>query len=152
MPKKFLTILCLAASIGFGLAGSLLVTPLAQAQTAGAKVGEKVGKLLQDALNASKQGKNTQALAKLKEADAVSGKTDLEQLKIAEMYGYVYLQQKNYTAAAAAYERTLNFKAADTGADQRPDQADRPAQLPEGREQDHRIHHALAEGDGLERS
>ncbi len=108
MPKKFLTILVLAASIGFGLAGSLLITPPAQAQAAGAKVGEKVGKLLQDALNASKQGKNTQALAKLKEADAVGGKSGLEQLKIAEMYGYVYLQQKNYPAAAAAYERTLN--------------------------------------------
>jgi tetratricopeptide (TPR) repeat protein len=108
MPKKFLTILCLAASIGLGLAGNLLVLPAAHAQTAGAKVGEKVGKLLQDALNASKQGKNTQALAKLKEADAVGGKSNLEQLKIAEMYGYVYLQQKNYTAAAAAYERTLN--------------------------------------------
>jgi tetratricopeptide (TPR) repeat protein len=108
MPKKFLTILVLAASIGFGLAGNLLVVPAAHAQAAGAKVGEKVGKLLQDALNASKQGKNTQALAKLKEADAVGGKSGLEQLKIAEMYGYVYLQQKNYPAAAAAYERTLN--------------------------------------------
>ena len=110
MPKKFLTILFLAASIGFGLAGSLLVVPAAHAQAAGAKVGEKVGKLLQDALNASKQGKNTQALAKLKDADAVGGKSGLEQLKIAEMYGYVYLQQKNYTAAAAAYERTLSSK------------------------------------------
>jgi tetratricopeptide (TPR) repeat protein len=108
MSKKFLTILCLAASIGLGLAGNLLVVPEAHAQAAGAKVGEKVGKLLQDALNASKQGKNTQALAKLKEADAVGGKSGLEQLKIAEMYGYVYLQQKNYPAAAAAYERTLN--------------------------------------------
>jgi tetratricopeptide (TPR) repeat protein len=108
MPKKFLTILVLAASIGFGLAGNLLVVPAAHAQAAGAKVGEKVGKLLQDALNASKQGKNSQALAKLKEADAVGGKSGLEQLKIAEMYGYVYLQQKNYPAAAAAYERTLN--------------------------------------------
>jgi tetratricopeptide (TPR) repeat protein len=108
MPKKLLTILFLAATIGLGLAGSLLITPPAQAQTAGAKVGEKVGKLLQDALNASKQGKNPQALAKLKEADAVGGKSGLEQLKIAEMYGYVYLQQKNYPAAAAAYERTLS--------------------------------------------
>ena len=59
MPKKFLTILVLAASIGFGLAGSLLITPPAQAQAAGAKVGEKVGKLLQDALNASKPGKSS---------------------------------------------------------------------------------------------
>lgn len=107
MPKKLLMILCLAASIGFGLSGSLLVVPAAHAQAAGAKVGEKVGKLLQDALNASKQKKNTEALAKLKEAEAIGGNSKLEQLKIAEMYGYVYLQQKNYTAAAAAYERTL---------------------------------------------
>ncbi len=108
MPKKFLTILCLAASIGFGLAGSLLIAPTVQAQATDAKVGPKVGKLLQDALNASKQKKNNEALAKLKAADAVSGKSSLEQLKIAEMYGYVYLQQRNYPAAAAAYERTLN--------------------------------------------
>lgn len=107
MRKKVLLILCLAASIGLGFAGSLLVVPAAHAQTAGA-VGPKVGKLLQDALTASKQKRNNEALAKLKEADAISGNSKLEQLKIAEMYGYVYLQQKNYPAAAAAYERTLN--------------------------------------------
>lgn len=108
MPKKFLMIVCLVASIGFGLAGSLLVAPAVHAQATEAKVGPKVGKLLQDALNASKQKRYNEALAKLKEADAVGGKSRLEQLKIAEMYGYVHLQQKNYPAAAAAYERTLN--------------------------------------------
>lgn len=108
MLKKFTMILCVAASIGIGLSGSLLIAPVAHAQAASAKVGPKVGKLLQDALTASKQKKNNEALAKLKEADAVSGKSAIEQLKIAEMYGYVYLQQRNYPAAAAAYERTLN--------------------------------------------
>mgnify|MGYP001248370518 CR=1 FL=1 len=106
MLKKFLMILCLAASAGIALSGSLLITSVAQAEEA--KVGPKVGKLLQDALTASKQKRNNEALAKLKEADAVSGKSGIEQFKIAEMYGYVYLQQKNYPAAAAAYERTLN--------------------------------------------
>ncbi|MCL4791931.1 MAG: tetratricopeptide repeat protein [Gammaproteobacteria bacterium] len=108
MPKKLLMILCLAATIGLGLTGSLLITPAAHAQAASAKVGPKVGKLLQDALDASKNKRNGDALAKLKEADAISGTSKLEQLKIAEMYGYVYLQQRNYPAAAAAYERTLN--------------------------------------------
>ena len=106
MLKKLLMTLCLAASVGIALSGSLLITSVAQAEEA--KVGPKVGKLLQDALTASKQKKNNEALAKLKEADAVSGKSSIEQLKIAEMYGYVYMQQKNYPAAAAAYERTLN--------------------------------------------
>jgi tetratricopeptide (TPR) repeat protein len=106
MLKKTLMILCLAASAGIGLSGSLLIVPAAHA--AEAKVGPKVGKLLQDALDASKKKRNNDALAKLKEADAVSGKSGIEQLKIAEMYGYVYLQQRNYPAAAAAYERTLN--------------------------------------------
>lgn len=106
MLKKFLMILCLAASAGMALSGSLLITSVVQAEEA--KVGPKVGKLLQDALTASKQKRNNEALAKLKEADAVSGKSGIEQFKIAEMYGYVYLQQKNYPAAAAAYERTLN--------------------------------------------
>ena len=108
MRKNILMILCLAASLGLGLSGSLLVVPTAYAQAADAKLGPKVGKLLQDALTASKQKKNNDALAKLKEADAISGKSKLEQLKIAEMYGYVYLQQRNYPAAAAAYERSLN--------------------------------------------
>lgn len=108
MLKKSLMVLCLAASVAIGLSASLLIVPAAHAQAAQAKVGPKVGQLLQDALNASKQKKNSEALAKLKEADAVSGKSGLEQLKIAEMYGYVYLQQRNYPAAAAAYERTLN--------------------------------------------
>jgi tetratricopeptide (TPR) repeat protein len=108
MLKKSLMVLCLAASVAIGLSASLLIVPAAHAQAAQAKVGPKVGQLLQDALNASKQKKNGEALAKLKEADAVSGKSGLEQLKIAEMYGYVYLQQRNYPAAASAYERTLN--------------------------------------------
>lgn len=106
MLKKILIMLCLAASVGIGLSGSLLIAPAAHA--AEATVGPKVGKLLQDALDASKKKRNNDALGLLKQADAVSGKSGIEQLKIAEMYGYVYLQQKNYPAAAAAYERTLN--------------------------------------------
>ena len=63
MLKKSLMVLCLAASVAIGLSASLLIVPAAHAQAAQAKVGPKVGQLLQDALNASKQKKNGEALA-----------------------------------------------------------------------------------------
>jgi tetratricopeptide (TPR) repeat protein len=37
----------------------------------------------------------------------VPGKSALEKIKISETYGFIYLKQRNYAAAATAYERSL---------------------------------------------
>lgn len=106
MLKKPLLILTVAIGACAGLAGSLALVPAAHAQAA--KVSKKVGEPLAAALDAAKKGQYAQALAKLKQAEAVPGKTAFEQFQINETYGFVYLKQKNYPAAAAAYERSLN--------------------------------------------
>ncbi len=105
MLKKSLLIISLA--LGASLAvGSLLAPTTALAQQA--KVSKKVGDPLAAALEAGKKGQYAQALSKLKTADEVSGKTAFEQFKISETYGFIYSQQRNYAAAAAAFERSLN--------------------------------------------
>lgn len=104
MLKNSLLIISLALSAILA-AGSLLAPTTAFAQT---KVSSKVGEPLKAALDAGNRGQYPQALAKLKEAEAAPGKTAFDQLKINETYGFVYLKQRNYALAAAAYERSLN--------------------------------------------
>ena len=105
MLKNTLFIISLAVSASLAV-GSLLAPASAFAEQA--KVSKKVGEPLAAALEAGKKGQFTEALAKLKTADAVSGKTAFEQFQINETFGFVYLKQRNYAAAAAAYERSLN--------------------------------------------
>jgi tetratricopeptide (TPR) repeat protein len=105
MLKNSLLIIYLA--VGASLAvGGLLAPATAVAQQA--KVSTKVGEPLKAALDAANKGQYPQALAKLKEAEAAPGKTGFDQYKINETYGFVYLKQRNYAQAAAAYERSLN--------------------------------------------
>ncbi len=104
MLKKSLLILSLAMVPSLAMVTLLAPAP-AYAQQA--KVGKKVGEPLAAALEAGKKGQYSEALAKLKAADAVSGKTAFEQFQINETYGFVYLKQRNYPAAATAYERSL---------------------------------------------
>jgi tetratricopeptide (TPR) repeat protein len=105
MLKKSLLIISLATGASLAAVSLLAPTPARAEQ---AKVGKKVGEPLAAALEAGKKGQYAQALAKLKVADAVSGKTAFEQFQINETYGFVYLKQRNYAAAAAAYERSLS--------------------------------------------
>lgn len=72
------------------------------------KVSVKVGKPLQEAMAAGEKKQWDVAIAKLKEADAVSEKTPFDQSKINEIFGWVYINQKKYGEAAAAYEKTLD--------------------------------------------
>lgn len=72
------------------------------------KVGTKVGKPLQEALTAGQAKQWDQALAKLREADAVSDKTAFEQFKVNEIFAWVYTNQKKYAEAAGIYEKLLD--------------------------------------------
>lgn len=105
MLKKSLLIISLAVAASLTVGGLLAPTPALAQQ---AKVSKKVGDPLAEALALGKKGQYAQALTKLKAADAVSGKTAFEQFKINETYGFIYTQQRNYAAAAAAFEKSLN--------------------------------------------
>ncbi|MBN8279645.1 MAG: hypothetical protein J0M16_03455 [Gammaproteobacteria bacterium] len=106
MLKKSLLIIYMALSATL-LAGVALAPLPAHAQQAG-KLSKKVGDPLAEALALGKKGQYGPALAKLKQADAVAGKTAFEQFKINETYGFVYSQQRNYGQAAVYFEKSLN--------------------------------------------
>ncbi len=101
-----------AVSVAVGaclVTGGLLAPMPAHAQQT--KVSKKVGDPLNAGLEAAKKGQLAEALAQLKIADAVAGKTAYEQYLINEAYGFAYLKQRNYAAAAKAYEKSLNSSA-----------------------------------------
>jgi tetratricopeptide (TPR) repeat protein len=103
MTKASLVLGSMLAVAGWlGVAGTMLVIPVtAEAQQ---KVSEKVGVPLQAAQAAIGRKRWDQALAKIREADAVTGKTAFEQYKINEMLWYVYLQQGRNGDAARVLE------------------------------------------------
>lgn len=72
------------------------------------KVGEKVGKPLKAAIDSVQKKQWDQALAKVKEAQAVDKKTPFEEYKINEILGFVLINQKKYGEAAAVYEKMLD--------------------------------------------
>ncbi len=101
-----------AALLGFGLA---LGAPAldgswreAAAQSdSGRKVSAKVGKPLQEAQKLAQEKKFRDALAKVKEADAVSPKTAFDQFTIDQMKTFVYTNLGDYRSAAAAMEAAI---------------------------------------------
>lgn len=104
MFKEFLLITSLVAGTSLTIGG--LLTPATA--LAADSISKKVGEPLEAAIAAANKGQYSQALASVKAADSASGKSPVEQLKINETYGFIYLKQRNYAAAAGAYERSLN--------------------------------------------
>jgi len=97
----------LAGEVGIGLTASAAFTAPAYAaekQT----VSAKVGKPLKEAQDLAKQKKYKEAMAKIKEAQAMPGKTPYEENVINELTAYVAMSMGDYGAAANAYEATLN--------------------------------------------
>jgi hypothetical protein len=93
-----------ASSVLMATAVSLVpVTAMAADQ----KVGAAVGKYLKTAQEAIQRKKWDQALAAIKQADAVSPKTAFEQYKINELLWYVYLQQGRNLDAARLLEQQM---------------------------------------------
>ncbi|MFP5390464.1 MAG: tetratricopeptide repeat protein [Gammaproteobacteria bacterium] len=106
MIKKRLAHLGLAmAAIGFTAA-----TPLLGLSTAVAAetVRPAVGAPLQQAQTLMKQGKHKEALAKLREADSVSGKTANESYLIERVRAAAASQAGDYTTAAKSFESLLD--------------------------------------------
>jgi hypothetical protein len=82
------------------LAGALLASPAAQAQA----MRPEVGKPLQQAYELIKAGKGKEALAKVREADAVGGKTAAESLQIERMRAAAAQRAGDNATAAQALE------------------------------------------------
>ncbi|HTE42100.1 MAG TPA: hypothetical protein VK629_14845 [Steroidobacteraceae bacterium] len=71
------------------------------------KIGAKVGKPLNAALEAVKAKNFDEAAIKLKEAEAVEKKTPYEEFKIRETAAFLYISQQKYAEVAAIYEKQL---------------------------------------------
>lgn len=71
------------------------------------QVSAKVGKPLQEAQKLAQQKKFKEAAAKVKEAAAVSGKSEYEEKVVNEFTAFVAMNTKDYATAAKAYEATL---------------------------------------------
>lgn len=97
------------------LMGLVVVAPLAlpawcgaAAEAAEAAVGPAVGKPLKEAQDLTNVGKYAEALKKVKEANAVSGKTAYESFAIDEFLTFINVKLKDYAAAAQSAEAALN--------------------------------------------
>ena len=103
--RKATFVLSAALAVGsvFGVT-ALLVPAAAMAQQ---KVGATVGKHLKTAQDAIQKKKWDQALAAIKQAQAVDTKTPFEQYKINELLWYVYLQQGRNLDAARLLEQQM---------------------------------------------
>jgi TolA-binding protein len=84
--------------------GALLATP---AYAAKQTVSAKVGKPLQEAQNLVKAGDLKGALAKVKEAQAIPGKSAYETKTVNEFLAFVAIKQNDFGTAARAYEDLL---------------------------------------------
>ncbi|HQR48795.1 MAG TPA: tetratricopeptide repeat protein [Steroidobacteraceae bacterium] len=102
---RFVLSAALAAGSVVGVTAALLVPATAMAEQ---KVGATVGKYLKTAQEAMQKKKWDQALAAIKQAQAVDTKTPFEQYKINELLWYVYLQQGRNLDAARLLEEQMN--------------------------------------------
>jgi hypothetical protein len=96
-------------TVGFGVvAASSLLSTSVYAADKKKTVSAKVGKPLQEAQKLA-QAKNFKgALDQVKEAQAIPGKTPYEENTINEFLAYIYLNLRDYSSAAKAYEATLD--------------------------------------------
>lgn len=109
---KWAKAMAVATPLLFGaatLTGTTVLTLLASSPAVAAQpqVSAKVGKPLQEAQKLAQQKKFKEAMAKVKEAAAVSGKSDYEQKVVNEFTAFVAVNSGDYATAAKAYEATL---------------------------------------------
>jgi tetratricopeptide (TPR) repeat protein len=101
-----------AISVAIGMvSAAAVVTPTvvqAAEQAAKPKLSKAVATPLAAAQKAMAGKQWDAALAEIKKAQAVSGKTPVEDYQIDEFLGYILVQQKKYGQAAPVFERMLN--------------------------------------------
>lgn len=86
---------------------STAVAPSYAAEDKSEKVSAKVGKPLKKARDSMTAKKWQEALAAIKEAQAIADKTPTEEAIINEMLAYIQINLKDYSGAAATYEKML---------------------------------------------
>ena len=94
------------AAIGFTAAAPL--TGLTSVAYAADAVSAAVGKPLQEAQKLTSSGKHKEALAKLKEADAIGGKTEFEKYQIERVRASAAASAGDNDTAARAFEAVVN--------------------------------------------
>jgi tetratricopeptide (TPR) repeat protein len=94
------------AAIGFTAAAPL--TGLTSVAYAADAVSAAVGKPLQEAQKLTSSGKHREALAKLKEADAVGGKTEFEKYQIERVRAAAAAAARDNDTAIRAFEAVIN--------------------------------------------
>jgi len=97
----------ISLALGSGLATATLLPTLAVAADAAPSIGPKVGKPMKAAQDAMKAKNWAEALAKVKEAQAIEGKSAFEEYQINEFLGFILINQKDYAGAAAAFEKNI---------------------------------------------
>jgi hypothetical protein len=103
-----------AAAASAILLGAGLSSPVARAadeksdKAKEAKVSRAASKPLKAAKDAADAQKYPEALAKLKEVEALSNKTPYDEHVMNELYGFVYVRTQQYPEAAKALEAGLN--------------------------------------------
>ncbi len=98
----------ISLALGGGLATAALLPTLVLAGEPAPSIGPKVGKPMKAAQDAMKAKNWAEALAKVKEAQAIEGKTPFEEYQINEFLGFILINQKDYAGAAAAFEKNIN--------------------------------------------
>jgi lipopolysaccharide biosynthesis regulator YciM len=103
------TLMLAVGGVGTALTiNGVLSAPAYAADKKGEKqVSTKVGKPLKEALELAQAKKFKDAMAKVREAQAISGKTPYEEYKINEIVAYVAINLQDYGTATKAYEATL---------------------------------------------
>lgn len=89
--------------------GGALIAPAASAADAQKQTNSaKVGKILKEVQEDLKNKKWTEAINKLKEADATSGKNAYDQHVINDMLGYCYARTNDFNGAVKVFEAELD--------------------------------------------
>lgn len=108
LPAVGMTLGGVSAVIAFN---SVTVAPTYAADKSDKKgekqVGVKVGKPLKEAQELANAGKFKEAMAKVQEAAAVSGKTPFDDFKIAQFTAFIATKSGDYATASKAYETIL---------------------------------------------
>lgn len=112
MIRPMIRVRSFAAALGIALgtvtAASLVVPAVQAAETSKPKISKQVAIPLQAAQKAMQEKKWDAAVEELKKAQAIQGKTPVEEYQIDEFLGYILVQQKKYGQAATVFERMLN--------------------------------------------
>ena len=110
--RAFLPATGLTLLVALTGASAVLVASPAEAQSrkggdSQPQMNPQVLKPLREAMELINKEKFAEAEAEVRKADAVEGKTAVEQFQVDDLLGFTLVRQQKYSEAALAYERSL---------------------------------------------